>query len=215
MKRRKPHALSRRTDERLHALAHFLRRLVGKSDRQHFVRARMAIPDEIGDAERDDSRLSRSRSREDQQRTVTVQDCVALLGVELFQERHWGRVHYIFAVPRFAVRSSRFAVRGVREFAVRGSRFVHRRSRDGRRQEPPDKQQNALCPLPQLVVSVTDEDREEVARFFQVVLQTRIASPARAASVTIRKLEMRHEFRQRAKRNPDVISDIARPGPFA
>jgi hypothetical protein len=87
VERRQPHALSRGADERLHALAHLLRRFVRERDRQHFTGLGVAVADQIGDPERDDACLARPCTREDQQRAVTMQDSFFLSG-STFQKVH-------------------------------------------------------------------------------------------------------------------------------
>jgi len=42
----------------------------------------VAVADEVGDAAGDDARFSRAGTREDQQRSLDVQYCRALLGIE-------------------------------------------------------------------------------------------------------------------------------------
>ena len=81
VKRRHPHAGAVGAEQRLDARAHFLRRLVRERDREHFVRLRVAVADEIRDAAGDDARLARAGAGKDQQRTFGVKDRFALLGV--------------------------------------------------------------------------------------------------------------------------------------
>jgi hypothetical protein len=53
-----------------------------EGDREHLVRLRMAVADEVGDPARDDPRFSRAGARKDQKRSRDVQDRFALLRVE-------------------------------------------------------------------------------------------------------------------------------------
>ena len=50
----------------------------------------MAVADEVRDPAGDDARLAGAGARQDQQRTVGVQDRFPLLGVEGFEELHVG-----------------------------------------------------------------------------------------------------------------------------
>ena len=68
--------------------------LVGEGDRQHLVRARVAVADEVGDAVRDDAASSRSPRRRGSAADHPVQHGFALFGVELVEEVHGGVVKY-------------------------------------------------------------------------------------------------------------------------
>ena len=91
VKRRDPHAAAIGAEQRLDARPHLFGGLVREGDGEHLVRLGMAVADEVGDAARDDARLARACSREDQQRPADVQDRFALLGIEGFQELHVGQ----------------------------------------------------------------------------------------------------------------------------
>ena len=54
------------------------------------MRLGVAVADEVGDAAGDDARLARPGAGEDQQRSVGVQDRLALFGVEGVEELHVG-----------------------------------------------------------------------------------------------------------------------------
>ena len=60
------------------------------NDRQHLVRLRVAVADQVGDAAGDDARLAGAGAGEDQQRSVEVQDRFALLRVQGVEEIHIG-----------------------------------------------------------------------------------------------------------------------------
>ncbi len=90
VKRREPDALGRRTDERLDALTHFLRRLVGERDREHFIRVGVAVADQVRDPKSNYARLARARTREDEQRPVAMQHGLALFRIQFFEEIHGG-----------------------------------------------------------------------------------------------------------------------------
>ena len=70
-----------RAEQRLDARPHLLGGLVREGDGEHFVRLRVAVADEVGDAAGDDARLARARAGEDQQRAVGVQHRFALFGI--------------------------------------------------------------------------------------------------------------------------------------
>ena len=74
--------------QRLDPLAHLLRRLVGERDREHLVRLRVAVADEIGDAIRDDARLARAGAGKDEQRPITMQHRFALFRIQFVEEVH-------------------------------------------------------------------------------------------------------------------------------
>ncbi len=71
---RHPHRAAVRVEQPLDALAHFLGGLVGEGDRHDLIGIRNFFGDEIGDAMRDDARLSRACAGENQQRTVRLAD---------------------------------------------------------------------------------------------------------------------------------------------
>src|SRR3954468_21758819 len=101
----------------------------------------MAVPDEVRDPKRDDARLPRSRTREYQERSVTMQHRFTLFGIELFEEVHGGSSLYLrVRCSLFAVRRSLFAVRGFASLASGGSLFasrVTRRSDEQKQQREP------------------------------------------------------------------------------
>ena len=73
-----PHARRRRAEQRRHALAHLLGRLVREGDGEDLARFGHAAPDEIGDAIGDDAGLSGAGAGEDQKRAVGVEDGFSL-----------------------------------------------------------------------------------------------------------------------------------------
>ena len=75
-------------DQRLDALAHLPRRLVGEGHREHLVRLGVAVADEVRDAVGDDARLAGARAGQDQQRPVAMQHRFALFGIQLGEEVH-------------------------------------------------------------------------------------------------------------------------------
>jgi hypothetical protein len=83
-----PHAARVLADQRFDALAHFAGRFVGERHRQHLVRLRVAVADEVCDPIRDDASLPRARTGEDEQRSLAVQHGVALFGIEFGEEIH-------------------------------------------------------------------------------------------------------------------------------
>ena len=85
-----PDGARSRPDERLDTVPHLLRGLVGEGHRQHLIRARVTVADEVRNAERDDARLARAGAGEDQQRPFPMQHGLALLGVQLIEEVHEG-----------------------------------------------------------------------------------------------------------------------------
>ncbi len=90
VKRREPHTARCSADERLDALPHFLRRLVGERDREHLIRIRMPVTDEVCDPVSDDASLAGARAREDEHGPIAMKHGFALLGVQLFEEIHGG-----------------------------------------------------------------------------------------------------------------------------
>ena len=68
MKGRHPHRAAVGVEQALDALAHFLSGLVGEGDRHDLIGIGDLLGDEVGDAMRDDARLPRARTRENQQR---------------------------------------------------------------------------------------------------------------------------------------------------
>jgi hypothetical protein len=88
VERREPHPARLVANERLDPLAHLLRRLVGERDREHLVRLRVAVADEVGDAIRDDARLARAGAGKDEQRPITMQHRFALFRVQFVEEIH-------------------------------------------------------------------------------------------------------------------------------
>ncbi len=75
MERAHPHAAA--GDQTLDARPHFVRGLVGESQRQHTPR-RDPLLEHVGDAMRDDSRLAAAWSGQDQERPVDVPDRLLL-----------------------------------------------------------------------------------------------------------------------------------------
>ena len=82
VKRRHPHPGDVRAEQHFHARPHFFRGFVRESDREHFVRLRVPVADEIRNAAGDDPGFSGASSGKDQQRSFDVQDGFALFGVE-------------------------------------------------------------------------------------------------------------------------------------
>ena len=82
VKRRHPHAAAVRAQQRLDALAHFLRGLVREGHRENLVGLRVAVADEVRDSAGDDAGLAGPGAGEDQQRPLDVKDRGALFGVE-------------------------------------------------------------------------------------------------------------------------------------
>ena len=68
--------------QRFDARPHLFRRFVGEGDGEDPIGLGETLADEVGDAVRDDARLSRARSGEDQQRAVGVENGVLLFGIE-------------------------------------------------------------------------------------------------------------------------------------
>ena len=75
---------------RFDALAHLAGGFVGERDREHLVRRRMAVADEVRDAVRDDARLPRARARQNQQRPIDAEHRFTLFRIEIFEEGHCG-----------------------------------------------------------------------------------------------------------------------------
>ena len=71
-----------RGKQRLHARPHFLRRLVGEGDGEDAIGFGDAAADEVSDAMRDDARLARPRSCEDQERAFGLFDSFPLFRIE-------------------------------------------------------------------------------------------------------------------------------------
>jgi hypothetical protein len=88
----------------------------------------MAVANEIRNPERDDPRLPRARARQDQQRTVTVQDGFFLRRVELFEEVHGGMSIIASGLWLLAAGSSRTDTPGVVSFSHESKRAcaIHR-----------------------------------------------------------------------------------------
>jgi hypothetical protein len=72
VERRHPHRAAIGLEQALDALAHFLGGLVREGDRHDLIGIGDLLGDEIGDAMRDDARLSRTRSCENQERTISL-----------------------------------------------------------------------------------------------------------------------------------------------
>ena len=71
VKRRHPHAgCTSEPSSASTRAAHLLGRFVGERDGEHFVRLRVAVADQIGDAAGDDARLARSGAGQNQQRSA-------------------------------------------------------------------------------------------------------------------------------------------------
>ena len=81
MKRRDPHAGDIGAEQRLDAPAHLFRGLVGEGDGEDFVRLRVAVTDQIGDAAGDDACLPGSGAGQDEERSFGVQDRFTLFGI--------------------------------------------------------------------------------------------------------------------------------------
>jgi hypothetical protein len=88
VERRDPHPPAVGGEQPRDARAHLLRGLVREGDREHFLLAREAATDEIGNAKRDDARLARARTGEDEQRPFDLLDGLALLRVQIRQKVH-------------------------------------------------------------------------------------------------------------------------------
>ena len=74
-------------DERVDAVAHLARGLVGEGNGEDAPRADVLLADEVGDAVGDDARLAGAGPGEDQQRPVGLLDGFALAGVKGFEDR--------------------------------------------------------------------------------------------------------------------------------
>ncbi len=85
---RDPHALAVALEQRAHAVAHLFGSLVGEGHRQHLIERCVALLDEMGDAVRDDARLTGAGAGQDEQRPVDVLDGRALFGVQGGEEVH-------------------------------------------------------------------------------------------------------------------------------
>ena len=77
-----PHGAAVGIEQPLDPLAHFLRGLVGERDRHDLIGIRNALRHEIGDAVRDDARLSRAGSCQNQQRTFCLAYSLLLFGIQ-------------------------------------------------------------------------------------------------------------------------------------
>ena len=77
-----PHRAAVGVEQPLDTLAHFLGGLVGEGDRHDLIGIRDLLGDEIGDAMRDDARLSRAGSGKDQERAVGLSYSFLLCRVE-------------------------------------------------------------------------------------------------------------------------------------
>jgi hypothetical protein len=83
MECRHPHAAAvRARQKRLDARAHFFRRLVRERDGEHIVGLRVTVPDEIGDAARDDAGLPGAGPGQNEERSVDVENGFALFRIE-------------------------------------------------------------------------------------------------------------------------------------
>ena len=70
----------------LEPLAHLRGGLVGERDREDLVRLDAMRPDQVGDPVREDAGLARARARDDEERPVDVEHCLALGRVEVGEE---------------------------------------------------------------------------------------------------------------------------------
>ena len=102
-----PHRPRAVAHQHLHPLAHLLRGLVGEGDRQDLARPRAPAVDEVRDPVRQHAGLARAGAGEDQQRTLAVQDGLALGLVEPLQKvvcvrsrRHPARIDTRYDDPR-------------------------------------------------------------------------------------------------------------------
>src|ERR1043166_8335284 len=86
MKCRHPHPAAIGAEQRLDTRPHFFGGLVCKRDGEDLFWLRMAVSDEIGDATWDDARFAGAGSGQDEERTVDVKNCVALFGIQAFEE---------------------------------------------------------------------------------------------------------------------------------
>jgi hypothetical protein len=82
VKRRDPHRAAVRSEQQFHSRPHLFRGLVGEGDCQHAVGSRLLLGHEVGDAMRDDARLSRTRAGENQQRPARVLDSRPLFRIQ-------------------------------------------------------------------------------------------------------------------------------------
>ena len=82
MERRDPRADQRSSRQRLDARAHLFGGLVRERDREDFVALRVPLGKQVGDTLRDDARLAGAGAGKDEQRSVDVQNGVALFGIE-------------------------------------------------------------------------------------------------------------------------------------
>ena len=85
-----PHRPGAVAHERLDALAHLLRGLVGEGDREDLARPRLAGPDQVRDPVGEHAGLARARAGEDQQRPLAVQHGLALGLVQPLEQRLGG-----------------------------------------------------------------------------------------------------------------------------
>ena len=78
-----------RAEQRLDARAHFFRGLVGEGDGEHFVRLRVAVADEVGDAAGDDARLAGAGAGQDQQRPLMCRTASRCSGLRVSRKSMW------------------------------------------------------------------------------------------------------------------------------
>jgi len=83
-----PGLLGETADKRLHPLAHLFGCFVGEGDGKHRARRDSALLDQVSDPVRDNPGLAAAGSREDQKRTLAVDNRLALLLVKIGQQFH-------------------------------------------------------------------------------------------------------------------------------
>ena len=82
MECRDPHLSAVGAEQRLDARPHLLRGFVGESDGEDTVGLCESVADEVRNAMRDDTRLARPRAGQNQQRTLGLENSLALFGIE-------------------------------------------------------------------------------------------------------------------------------------
>ena len=81
VKRQHPHLIGAAAGERMDALTHFTRRLVGKRQRQHLPWSGALFGKQIGDAVREHARFAAARTGNDQKRALRCTNGLALFRV--------------------------------------------------------------------------------------------------------------------------------------
>ena len=114
----------------LEPLAHLSRRLVREGDREDLVRLRAVRADQVRHSVREDTRLSRAGTGDDEQRAVDVQDGLALGRIQAGEEiivRCDGHASMLAAAPH-GVTVAEAALSGGAQLAARARRCRRRRS---------------------------------------------------------------------------------------